>query len=659
MNFVCTRCKRDVETPGLFCPFCGAPAPQPDAEPSDPYIGRTIAEKYFVNALLGRGGMGQVYKATHLTLDRPVALKMLARSFQSDPSMVQRFHREARAASKLNHPNCISILDFGQAEDGTLFIAMEYLAGRSLATVLSDEFPLGELRVVRIVGQILGALAEAHAAGIIHRDLKLSNVMVESRRDEPDFVKVLDFGIAKLSESGSGGQLTGTGIVCGTPGYMSPEQARGEELDPRSDLYAVGVILYELLAGQLPFVSDTPMGFVTKHMTEIPKPLRELRPDLRISPALDAIVMRVLAKSRDDRPASAEELRELLYTCDLAPAEGPAAPAPAGGSSTVLFKAVEVPPRPSQAGRPGPATAPGLRRFGDPGRPTGAGAPPPEPRAPAPMTPAPPPPGRAPPPSARPPPRTPAPPPRTPAPASEPGEAREPTPPASRRPRQPAAAEPGSSQRRTLLLAGGAAALVVVAVAGYVLLRSDPFAVQPPPGSGAAPGATGEGPRLKKDGAAPTVAQPAPAVPPAQPVPAGPAVPSDPATPAPAVPAPPQPPPAAPLADDREPEPAPAPAPGKRRPPVEKGAGALQIVEGMNVLRVPTAASGQGILTITANPWATVYLDGKELGETPREARVHAGAYRIVLAHPTLGKREAWVAVPAGRRRAYNANLAR
>ena len=245
MAFVCNRCHRDIETAGLFCPFCGAPAPQPDAEPNDPYIGKTIAEKFFVNALLGKGGMGQVYKATHVQLDRLVALKMLNRSLLSDPSMVQRFHREARAASKLNHPNCINILDFGETEDGALFIAMEYLPGRSLAKLLTDEFPLGELRVVRIVGQILGALAEAHGAGIIHRDLKLSNVMVEARRDEPDFVKVLDFGIAKLSEAGSS-HLTGTGIVCGTPGYMSPEQARGLELDARSDLYAVGVIMYEL-----------------------------------------------------------------------------------------------------------------------------------------------------------------------------------------------------------------------------------------------------------------------------------------------------------------------------------------------------------------------------------------------------------------------------
>jgi serine/threonine-protein kinase len=376
MPFVCTRCQRDVETEGLFCPFCGTAAPQPDAAPGDPYVGRTIADKYFVNGLIGTGGMGQVYKATHITLDRPVALKMLSKSFLSDASMVQRFHREARAASKLNHPNCISIQDFGQTEDGALYIAMEYLPGRSLAKLLADEFPLGEARVVRIVGQILAALAEAHAAGIIHRDLKLANVMVEARRDEPDFVKVLDFGIAKLSEPGAGGQLTGTGIVCGTPGYMSPEQARGEELDARSDLYAVGVILYELLTGRLPFESETPMGFVAKHMTEIPVPPSERRPDVGISAGLDDIVMRTLAKGRDERPASAEELRELLFTCELSPEAAPPSSAPGHASTVVLHAMTPAPPAPRPRPSPPPSAvrpSPAVRRVDVPGaRPSGA-----------------------------------------------------------------------------------------------------------------------------------------------------------------------------------------------------------------------------------------------------------------------------------------------
>src|SRR5512138_2896804 len=167
MAFVCTRCKREVETPGQFCPFCGTPAPPPPEERSDPLVGRTLAGKYFVNQRLGAGGMGQVYKATDVVLDRPVALKMLNRSLLTDPSMVQRFHREARAASRLNHPNCITVLDFGQTEDHALYIAMEFLPGRSLAKVIAEESPVSQARIVRVGAQVLAALAEAHASGII------------------------------------------------------------------------------------------------------------------------------------------------------------------------------------------------------------------------------------------------------------------------------------------------------------------------------------------------------------------------------------------------------------------------------------------------------------------------------------------------------------
>src|SRR5512138_3361098 len=157
MAFVCTRCKREVETPGQFCPFCGTPAPPPPEERSDPLVGRTLAGKYFVNQRLGKGGMGLVYKATDVILDRPVALKMLDRTLLSDAGMVQRFHREARASSRLNHPNCITILDFGQLEDGQLFIAMEFLPGRPLTKLVAEEFPIAHGRVIRIGAQILAA----------------------------------------------------------------------------------------------------------------------------------------------------------------------------------------------------------------------------------------------------------------------------------------------------------------------------------------------------------------------------------------------------------------------------------------------------------------------------------------------------------------------
>src|SRR5512138_3192862 len=315
---VCGKCHRDAPEGALFCSHCGATIkPETGAgEAADPLVGQTVAGKYFIHQLLGHGGMGDVYKATHLTLDRPVVLKLLRKLFHSDPSLVQRFHREARAASRLNHPNSINIIDFGQTDDGTLFMAMEFLPGRGLERIIHEDYPLPEGRIIHIVSQVLAALGEAHALGIIHRDLKPANVMVEARRDEPDFVKVLDFGIAKLNEPGAGGAgLTQAGIVCGTPGYMSPEQVRGEELDARSDLYAVGVILYEMLTGVLPFESDTPMGLVTKHLVEDPPPLAVRRPGTVVSAELEAVIMQALARDREQRFASSDEMRAAVLAC--------------------------------------------------------------------------------------------------------------------------------------------------------------------------------------------------------------------------------------------------------------------------------------------------------------------------------------------------------
>ena len=226
---------------------------------SDDYIGKTVAKKYRVEAMIGEGGMGKVYKATQLVLDKPVVLKVLRQALLSDERTVARFQREAKAASRLNHPNSISILDFGQAEDGAMYIAMEYVSGKDLHHILSREWPLPEGRVIKIVAQVLSALSDAHGAGVIHRDLKPENIMIEQRKNDADFVKVLDFGIAKITDSSGedGPALTRAGFVCGTPEYMSPEQARGAQLDHRSDLYAVGVILYQLTTGLLPFDSES------------------------------------------------------------------------------------------------------------------------------------------------------------------------------------------------------------------------------------------------------------------------------------------------------------------------------------------------------------------------------------------------------------------
>jgi serine/threonine-protein kinase len=342
---------REVAPEVQFCPFCGAAAPLPGSDPADPWAGKTVAQKYLVHQQIDRGGMGVVYKATHLSLDRPIALKMLNRALLADPTIVARFHREARAASRLNHPNSISVIDFGQTDDGTLFMALEYLPGRTLARVIADEFPLGTARVVKIGSQILAALTEAHALGILHCDIKPENVMLESRHDEKDVVKVLDFGIAKLRDGG-GPKLTREGMVCGTPGYSSPEQARGEELDPRSDLYSVGVVLYELVAGKLPFEAATPGALIAKMLVERPVPLRVRRPDILVPANLEAVIMRALSVDRESRFPSADAFRKELLAC----VEGGERPVPTPmPQGTVVFDAAG---HATRAGR-GPSHPPG------------------------------------------------------------------------------------------------------------------------------------------------------------------------------------------------------------------------------------------------------------------------------------------------------------
>jgi len=310
----CPSCQADAGDAARFCPSCGAPVIRASAD--DGLIGKLVAGKFRVESLLGEGGMGKVYKARQVALDKMVVLKVLRRSLQSDPRTVARFEREAKAASRLNHPNSIGMLDFGQAEDGSLYIAMELVAGKDLHEVLGRDWPLPEARVVRIVSQVLSALADAHQAGVIHRDLKPENIMVEQRRGEADFVKVLDFGIAKIQDTGEEGPaLTRQGFVCGTPEYMSPEQARGAPLDARSDLYAVGVLLYQMMTGLLPFDADSAVGFATKHLMEPPPPPRVRRPDAVLSPAMEALILRALSKDPAGRPQTADDFRaELLAT---------------------------------------------------------------------------------------------------------------------------------------------------------------------------------------------------------------------------------------------------------------------------------------------------------------------------------------------------------
>jgi serine/threonine-protein kinase len=306
------------------CVYCGtplsvAPARNPNlgfgfsSRPQrDPLIGQVVQGRFKVEELIGQGGMGKVYRARHLALDRLVCLKLLKPALLEDPTLVGRFEREAKAASRLNHPNGIQVLDFGRNDlDGSLYIVMEYVQGKDLRIVLRDEWPLSEERLCNIMAQVLAALGAAHAHHVIHRDLKPENIMVEQRRDHADFVKVLDFGIAKIMDSDMPG-LTRNDVVCGTPQYMAPEQATGSSLDARCDLYAVGVILYQMATGHLPFDGQNSMEVLTKHVNEAPLPPRRRQPDAPISEAMESLILRALEKDPALRPQRAEDFRQLL-----------------------------------------------------------------------------------------------------------------------------------------------------------------------------------------------------------------------------------------------------------------------------------------------------------------------------------------------------------
>ncbi|HEY7957723.1 MAG TPA: protein kinase [Polyangia bacterium] len=282
-----------------------------EAVEGDPYIGTTLAGKYHLSELIGVGAMGRVYRAEHLSLDSQVAVKLLNPDIASDPQTARRFQTEARAASRLRHPNTIQILDFGQSESGALFIAMELLRGRTLGRVI-EEGGLTLRRISDLLGQALSALDEAHAAGVVHRDFKPENIFVEMLRTGREHVKVLDFGIAKLRGEADP-NLTSRGSVCGTPEYMSPEQIRGEELDARSDVYAAGVILYEMLVGARPFESRGPaIEVLTAHLQQAPQPPRARRPDLELPRVVEQVCLRALAKSKEQRYRSAADLRLAL-----------------------------------------------------------------------------------------------------------------------------------------------------------------------------------------------------------------------------------------------------------------------------------------------------------------------------------------------------------
>ena len=296
----------------------GAPASADEARPDtrDPLVGQTLAGRYRIIKRLGEGGMGIVYLGEHVMLEKKVAVKLLSEDMSRKQDLVQRFMQEAKAASRVGQENIIDVTDVGQTSEGSVFFVMEFLDGHDLAGLLRKQGALPWPRIQAIVGQICRALAAAHAKGIIHRDLKPENVFLVEREGNKDFVKVLDFGIAKMSGSdgGEAARLTRTGMIFGTPEYMSPEQARGEKVDHRVDIYALGVILYEMICGEVPFKADSFMGVLTKHMMDTPQPPSARRPDLGVPVEIEQFVMRALAKDRDQRFQTMEELGAALAT---------------------------------------------------------------------------------------------------------------------------------------------------------------------------------------------------------------------------------------------------------------------------------------------------------------------------------------------------------
>jgi eukaryotic-like serine/threonine-protein kinase len=284
--------------------------PAAPTEPPDPLIGQVLDGRYRIERVLGEGGMGIVYKAQHVALNKPLAIKVLRAEVSKDQEIVQRFRQEAQSATAIGNHHIIDISDFGVLPDGSTYFVMEFLDGIPLARAIEPGKPLKASRTIHIAKQLCRALGAAHDVGIVHRDLKPDNIYLINRGGDRDFVKVLDFGIAKVG--GQKSKLTQVGQVFGTPHYMSPEQCAGTAVDRRTDVYALGVIMYEMTSSRVPFDADNLMGILTKHLYEEPVMPRDLPPPVDVPAALESVIMKSLAKKADVRYQSMQEVLEDL-----------------------------------------------------------------------------------------------------------------------------------------------------------------------------------------------------------------------------------------------------------------------------------------------------------------------------------------------------------
>lgn len=319
--------------------------------PKDPFIGREIlGGEYLILEKIGTGGMGSVYKASQPAMKRMVAIKILHPKLANRKDLTSRFRREARAMSQLTHPNTVKVFVYGELEeDGSLYIVMEMLEGKNLNQAVRKDGPIPLERAVPILIQVCGALQEAHELGIVHRDLKPENIFLSKQGGIADFPKVLDFGLAKVTErqmQPGSIILTQEGMVFGTPEFMSPEQAQGKTLDARSDIYSLAVILYEVLTGKLPFSAKSPMEYIQKHVTEPIIPLSERVPERRFPRELDEVLARALSKKPEQRYQTAAEFAEALRPFGGAAAQAlPSSLRPEGSAPRLPTPALEERPK--------------------------------------------------------------------------------------------------------------------------------------------------------------------------------------------------------------------------------------------------------------------------------------------------------------------------
>ena len=320
----CPQCATSYDDTQAVCPVNNAQLIKIVTDGKDPMLGKVLAGRFLLVEKLGQGGMGTVYKAVHTQMGRICALKLLTPQTNDTESAVARFKREARMASRMNNPHAVTIYDFGESEDGLLYLAMEFIDGKPLTRLLAEEQGLGISRTVHITAQIAEALTAAHSLGIVHRDLKPDNIMVAQKAGAADYVKVLDFGIAKTVADDSD-NVTKTGFILGTPVYMSPEQITGEKLDGRSDVYSLAIIAYEMLSGRLPFKGDNVQAIMIKRVMDNPIMLRQANHS--VSDSVEEVVMAGLARDREERIATAEAFASMLTAAQHAGTQVMSSPA--------------------------------------------------------------------------------------------------------------------------------------------------------------------------------------------------------------------------------------------------------------------------------------------------------------------------------------------